>query len=118
MLMMLATTYRDRSCWKNRGPIIHLLPGFRPGVKPRLFKLLAHGAGERSVAQHAAPSHLHQSAGEEEIRRDTDDQHGCDEDQGQVAKCNQLLSVMEDPVGYGASQSNTHTEGESELSSQ
>lgn len=58
------------------------------------------------------------TAGEEEIRRDTDDQHGRDEDLGQVAKCDQFLSFMKDPIGRGGGESNAHAEGERQLPSQ
>ena len=87
-------------------------------MKPLLFKLLAHGASEGSVIQHGMTPHPHQRAGEQEIRRDADQQHGGNQDYWQVTKCNQLLPIMKDPIGDGARQSNSQAEGERQLSPQ
>ena len=49
-------------------------------VEPLFFELLAHRSGEGSVTNHTLAPHLHQGAGEEEVRRDTDQKYGCNED--------------------------------------
>jgi hypothetical protein len=75
-------------------------------------------ARKSSILWQAAASHPHQHRTKGEIRRDTDEEHGGNENCGNVTKVSQTFSIMKHSIRYRANESKAQAKAERALPAQ